>query len=316
MSSHVALAGTAARSAAPLQKLALVLLAALVGALITAWLLSLLNLKVDTDARIRVPAEMPVPPLDIRKIMPEIDLVKIDLPLPPPSPRSIEPIEQIEQIESIQPTPVEPKSDQPKPVQAKQIAQTAVAPIQPATPAPSHPVASRPPPVEPPVTDIHADDVMAQAMGMTLLKKSGQHDRPEIRIGLPENARQQSEVVQVLRRCLGVSLGKISAEGHVLARENQAAFSPYLRLVEGRLSDEEQLVINQWRDLPGSIVRIYPEAVDARVLGGLFRLVDGRISHAKITGQYQVGQGTLKLTGIRVNGQAQARDIVIARTCG
>jgi len=163
---------------------------------------------------------------------------------------------------------------------------------------------------------VKADQVLIQNIGLALLKKIDQKNSPDIQITLPKNTNHQIQVVQVLRQCLGVTLGKLSATGKVLAREqHRAPVSPYIRLVEGRLTLQEQSIVNRWRHLPGSIVRFYPEVADARVLGGLHQLMNGAIENKTITGEYRVQRGELILTNISINAKANSTELVIAKTC-
>jgi len=163
---------------------------------------------------------------------------------------------------------------------------------------------------------VKTDQPKIQAIGLALLKKADQQNSPDIQIALPQNPGHQIKVIQVLRQCLGVRLGKIGASGKILAREqNKSLFSPYIRLVEGRLTQQEQNIVNQWRQLPGSIVRFYPELADAGVLGGLYQLVNGEIENTKITGEYSLENGGLKLINITINDQVKTAELVIAQTC-
>jgi len=163
---------------------------------------------------------------------------------------------------------------------------------------------------------VNTNQAAVLAQGLALLKNTQRDDAPQIKIELPKDERQRNAVIHTLRVCLGVTLGKISAQGKIISREvSSTSFSPYLRLVEGKLTNHEQKIAKQWRKFPGSIVRFYPEEADARILGGLHQLVQGSIEHKIITGKYSLQQGELRLVNIKINKQPQQTELLLAKSC-
>jgi hypothetical protein len=151
--------------------------------------------------------------------------------------------------------------------------------------------------------------------GLALLNHD-QQNVPLIQISLPQAAQQREQVINTLRTCMGVTLGKVNQRGDVLAQEiSGQPVSPLLRLVEGKLSQEEQSLANQWRGLSGSIVRFYPESADAKVLGGLLQLVQGSLADKKISGEYRNENGGLRLVNIQINGKSQQSILHLSEQC-
>lgn len=162
--------------------------------------------------------------------------------------------------------------------------------------------------------DTQQSEVLQQ--GLAWLKHSQQQDAPQIRIDLPTGEQQREQVINTLRACMGVTLGKVSEQGEVLAQEIAGtSFSPFLRLVEGKLTKQEQQIARSWRHAPGSIVRFYPESADAKVLGGLLQLARGRIAHKKITGEYSLQGNSLTLVNIKINGKTQQTELRLSESC-
>jgi hypothetical protein len=151
--------------------------------------------------------------------------------------------------------------------------------------------------------------------GFSLLNNP-QQTVPKILISLPAELQQQENVINTLRACMGVTLGKVNGKGDVLAQENTGQpVSPFLRLVEGPLSLQEQQLAKQWQNFPGNIVRFYPESADAKVLGGLLQLVHGGLADKKITGEYRIQRGGLSLVNIKIDGIAQQAILRLAEQC-
>jgi len=257
------------------KKITLLLLCFCLGVLITALLTRLMPTLNGTPIKAQIIEHETIGPTENQHQISTVNLLDIQLPLPPAKPvfKTPNPNLAIKESETVKPVPI------PKP-------------------------------------SVNTDQVQIQIIGLALLKKIDQKNSPDIQISLPKNTNHQIQVVQVLRQCLGVTLGKLSATGKVLAREqHRAPVSPYIRLVEGRLTLQEQSIVNRWRKLPGSIVRFYPEVADARVLGGLHQLMNGAIENKTITGEYRVQGGELILTNITINAKANSTEIVIAKTC-
>ena len=153
------------------------------------------------------------------------------------------------------------------------------------------------------------------AQGLSVLK-SDRQAVPQILISLPVNAEQREQVINTLRACMGVTLAKVSEQGAVLAQEKTGQpVSPFLRLVDGKLSQQEQLLARSWQNLPGNIVRFYPETADAKVLGGLLQVVQGPLADKKITAEYRMQPDGLSLVNIQINGQAQPTSLRLSASC-
>lgn len=151
--------------------------------------------------------------------------------------------------------------------------------------------------------------------GLSLLNNTEQKV-PQVLIRFPEAPQLREQVINTLRACMGVTLGKVNDRGEVLAQENATVpFSPFLRLVEGKLSRQEQMLAQQWQSMPGNIVRFYPQTADAKVLGGLLQLVQGALADKQISGEYRIEQGGLNLVNININGNEQATKLRLSEKC-
>jgi len=208
-----------------------------------------------------------------------MNLVAVQLPLPPASNPAPAAIQVDAKVKSL-------KSEVPQPKQA---------PLDAATPA----------------TESLGFDLLAKADGPP----------PEINIALPNDALKRARVSKFLRECLGVHLGKIDSQGQLMVKEqSHHDRSPYVRLVGGMLISGEQLIVNSWKQREGNVVRFYPDYVDARLFGGLQKMLghgfaDMAINSAKITGQYRLKYGALTLEDIHINGQRQVKELLLAKAC-
>ena len=162
---------------------------------------------------------------------------------------------------------------------------------------------------------LDASSKEVESLGFAMLNDKAK-DAPKININMPESAAMRTAVSNNLRACLGVSMGKINSKGRVVAQENSRyPLSAYVRLVQGALTAKEHAIANQWRQLPGSIVRFYPEYLDARLLGGLQSMLNSRLDQAKVQGEYHFERGVLSLNKIQINGQSTANKIIISKQC-
>lgn len=167
----------------------------------------------------------------------------------------------------------------------------------------------------------NADSEEVKNLGLAMLEQ--QKDFPLIQIDLPNSPGESEEILKQLRICLGVRLAKVDAEGKFVAMESDlgsaASFSPYVRLVQGKLSEDEQTIANKWRDQPGSIVRLYPKYLDGRLMGSLQSVFSQRTNHSQklitIQGQYRLIDHSLLLSHILVNSDAIEQEITVAQAC-
>ncbi len=159
-----------------------------------------------------------------------------------------------------------------------------------------------------------------ESMGMSLLDETSKRNTPDIEFSWPKESSEQRRIANILRQCVGVRLAKVNADGTFSASEQYTKnISPYARAIIGYTSQEESAVINQWRGLPGQVVRLYPLKADAVLLGSLMSLLNKDQNLQKdakqIKGQYVINGKVLKINSITINGNTQEGELVVSKGC-
>lgn len=160
---------------------------------------------------------------------------------------------------------------------------------------------------------VNANTANAQNIGFKLMQDAEALEHWRINISMPQSPSSSQAISKVLRDSLGVTLGKVSAEGKLIAKEQSGQASPFVRIVAGSLTQAEQRIVYPWKNLKGNIVRFYPLDVDAKLFGGLHLLGLSQNDHAEITAVYKLENGKLYLNQIRVNGKPYSQSILLAQ---
>ena len=152
--------------------------------------------------------------------------------------------------------------------------------------------------------------------GLDMLHNLTDRKGPNIEFSWPESSSEKELIAEILHKCMGVSLGKVSANGTFSAREIESVDnSPFVRTIIGNVSQDESKTLSQWRNLPGQAVRLYPLKADARLLGGLKALLAQDLNGLMIRGRYTVDGSGLKIINITTNGQTQQGELMVSANC-
>lgn len=179
------------------------------------------------------------------------------------------------------------------------------------------------------------EDPSSAARGRVLLRLLEHGRGPAIELAWPGAAAERARLYHQLRGCLGmrVALSPDSGPGAGRLfvadnppgqswRPNSDRYSGFARRPAGRLAAAEQAdlrAIARRHDLPpySPAMRIFPRRVDARLLGGLDRILGGAYGRAgAIRASYHLTGATIQVRDIQVDGQAVPGAISLNTSCG
>ncbi len=156
------------------------------------------------------------------------------------------------------------------------------------------------------------------AQGRTLLRFLEHGSGPSIELAWPDAARQREKLFTLLGRCFGMQVALIDEQGLLYTAAgrpnapwtlNLDRFSGFVRRPDGALSRQEQRAaarISAHHDglRDASPVRVFPRNVDARLLGGLRRLIGESYGRARsIRARYRVSGRHLVVEQIVADGR-------------
>lgn len=150
------------------------------------------------------------------------------------------------------------------------------------------------------------------AEGRTLLRLLEYGSGPAIELAWPEAAGHRESLFALLAQCFGMQVALIDAAGHLYVAKGQPntrwnlnldRFSSFIREPAGELSGQERQAADRIRAHHSglnsvSTVRVFPRTVDARLLGGLRRLV---------------GESYAKTQAIRARYRLSGRRLVVEK---
>ncbi len=156
------------------------------------------------------------------------------------------------------------------------------------------------------------------AEGRTLLRLLEYGSGPSIELAWPDRANQRETLYSTLDRCFGMRVALLDGQGRLFIPEgrpntpwalNLDRFSGFIREPAGRLSGQERRAIERIRAHHRGVtsaqpVRIFPRSVDARLLGGLQRLLGARYAKAQtIRARYRMDGRRLVVDQVVADGR-------------
>lgn len=194
-------------------------------------------------------------------------------------------------------------------------------------------------PKQPEVQADHNISAQIERDGRSLLRLLEHGDGPVIEIAWPATVQERNRLYGLLKRCYGMRLAIMDDKGRLFSLENSEAgqpwdlnldrFSLFIRHISGNPAPVEAREARQIKSvhglLPtGKIVRVFPRRLDARLLGGLRRIVGNRYqSSGTLRARYRLSGNRVFLSDVNVDGERREGDIEIGsgggpagRPCG
>lgn len=218
--------------------------------------------------------------------------------------------------------------------QAKPIAKarTPITPLEPAAPTFVQKTTPPPPRSAKAVSKPAAAEAKAvAAQGRVLLRLLEHGQGPMIELAWPRDGAARSRLYRRFRDCFGMQVALRSRTGAELFiaqgssgaswQPNRDRYSGFARQPSGRLVEAERndlRAIARRHNLPTNApaMRIFPRAMDARLLGGLNRLLAGHYAKARsIRARYQLDGGRVTVRDIRADGRAVPGVVDLSRAC-
>ncbi len=156
------------------------------------------------------------------------------------------------------------------------------------------------------------------AEGRTLLRLLEYGSGPTIELAWPDAAGHRESLFALLAQCFGMQVALMDAAGHLYVAKGQPntpwnpnldRFSSFIRQPTGQLSRQERQAAERIRahhggQISASPVRVFPRTVDARLLGGLRRLVGDSYTTAQaIRARYRLSGRRLVVDQIVADGR-------------
>jgi hypothetical protein len=156
------------------------------------------------------------------------------------------------------------------------------------------------------------------ADGRALLRLLEHGSGPAIELAWPDSAKHRERMFTLLRDCFGMQVALMDAENRLYLAKGQPRqawtpnldrYSGFIREPAGALSRHERQAAERIRAFHGGLasshlVRIFPRAIDARLLGGLRRLIGA--PYTKLYGihaRYRLNGGRLLVEQIAADGR-------------
>lgn len=163
----------------------------------------------------------------------------------------------------------------------------------------------------------------AATSGRVALRILEHGEGPEIELAWPNSVRASDRLYRRFTACYGMKTAVMDGSGQLFTRGGGAhpwrinldRYSGFVRQVSGRLSPEEASELNAIRRLQRatvSPVRIFPRAVDARLLGGLGQLLGKSYrSVGRIRATYRITPSGVSIGSITADGKSVAGEIIL-----
>ncbi len=212
-------------------------------------------------------------------------------------------------------------------------AKTKAAQVQPLRPSPiKKPVrkaAQNPTPQ--PVKVANAADIKAEtAQGRVLLRLLEHGQGPAIELAWPNSASERAGLYRHLRDCFGMRVALSPGVGELYVAEaapgqnwhpNHDRYSGFARQPSGQLTDAERRDLRAIARRHGlsrgsPAMRVFPRRVDAHLLGGLDRILNGAYGSASaIRARYAFNGVAVQVRDIEVDGRAVPGTIELKTPC-
>ncbi len=232
--------------------------------------------------------------------------------------------------------PAPPRKAPPPPLRTLQPsikAKTKAAQVQPLRPSPiKKPVrkAVQKPTPQPVRTKNVADIKTEAAQGRVLLRLLEHGQGPAIELAWPNSVSERAGLYRHLRDCFGMRVALSPSVGELYVAEgapgrnwhpNHDRYSGFARQPSGQLTDAERRdlrAIAQRHGLSGGApaMRVFPRQVDAHLLGGLDRILNGAYGRASaIRARYAFHGAAVRVGDIEVDGRAVPGVIELNTPC-
>lgn len=234
------------------------------------------------------------------------------IPRPVPKPMPV-PVEHA-MPRSAPPVAATPSRSTP-PMKVKAAAQPTLRPARSATPSP-------PPEVRSPV---------ANRTGRVLLRQLEHGRGPGIEIVWPADPRQRQRLYALLFKCHGMRAARMNEDGRLYVAEGTPGqpwlvdmdrMSGFVRQVSGAMTPAERGAVERigayhGSRIGGAVVRLFPRAVDAGLLGGIHALggLDYGASRS-VTAGYAIEAGRVVIRDIRIDGRLVEGGFALPRAGG
>lgn len=241
---------------------------------------------------------------------------------PPPKPRVVTALKP-----TPAPKPVPQATPQPEPKRVTALKPRPRPAPQPVAQAPKPEPAPQKAPEAPPEV---VPDTTTVAEGRARLRLLEHGLGPAIEIAWPEAAADRARLHDRLTACFGMRLAAMDGAGRLYLAEdppgmawepNMDRFSGFIRYPAGAPVAAERRELDRILARHGLAdarpVRLFPRALDARLLGGLGRIANGDPTAGKtIHARYRLSGGRLLVEDVTVDGQARPGRVVLGPTAG
>ena len=167
--------------------------------------------------------------------------------------------------------------------------------------------------------------------GRVLLRRLEHGKGPGIEIAWPADPRQRQRLHTLLTKCYGMRAARMKRDGRLFVADgvpgepwsiDMDRMSGFVRQVVGTMTPAERqaverIVAHHGGQVPGAVVRLFPRAVDAGLLGGLQTL--GGLNYEtgrSVTAVYSVDGARVLIGDIRVDGRPVAGGFELPRGGG
>lgn len=170
-------------------------------------------------------------------------------------------------------------------------------------------------------------DAKTVAEGRALLRVLENGEGPGIEIAWPTSMPDRDRLFEILRSCFGMETAVMDGQGRLFHASGTPGkpwvldldrFSGFVREVAGTATHseaDEQRAISRYHGAvaTGHLVRVFPRAVDASMMGGLKTLAGSRYANAQaVHAVYRLSDSGVGLTGITADGVAVPGEIRIS----
>ncbi|MBO6518396.1 MAG: hypothetical protein JJ900_16045 [Rhodospirillales bacterium] len=167
------------------------------------------------------------------------------------------------------------------------------------------------------------------ARGRVLLRALEAGDGPRISIAWPKSVHDREALYLVMTRCLGMAHAVMTAEGQLfrdqdppgtLWRPNADKYSGFVRSADDTILPRERQLKDRIRRRhgvqDGVLVRIFPRAVDAAILGGIHTGAGRHMdSSSNVQATYTLNGDDVSVSGITVGQFTSPRRFRVSGNC-
>jgi len=189
------------------------------------------------------------------------------------------------------------------------------------------PIALPPPPE--PARDVPVQGPKSAREGRVLLRQLEAGDGPSIEIAWPSSPRDRDDLHAVFIRCYGMVTAILDGQDRLFRASDppgrnwvpdRERYSGFVRQVSGQRVAAQNRTLAQIRARhrisAGTPVRLFPRAVDATLLGGLYRLTGANYAaSAAIRARYDLSGAIVRVTRIAIGSQPMPGSILLRPAC-